>query len=141
MGVYDEPTALFAKHFVRSSCLCSVECGCGRVHFVTARGHGDYNEGELDRLKELAEAKPDKYIACENFDHIDVVYLSGDCTVVDCPCDRAVRVAAFLFNHADECASLLVDLLGRRATAFSEKERECRKLTTKLSLWPTVTVE
>jgi hypothetical protein len=127
---YNEIESLFAKHFVQSATLCSLECHCGRVHFVSARGHGDYAPEELERLKELAVAKPERYIEESDFDSIDYVQIQGHQIVMHCDCGRAAALAA------DQCAGLLVELLTQRARTAADKERNCRELSAKLSLWP-----
>ena len=55
-----------AFSIVASSCTAYCEA-CGRTFFVTSQGHGDYDEGELERLHNLAEEQPDKYIEVSAF--------------------------------------------------------------------------
>lgn len=133
---YDELESLFARHFVVGAALCSTDCACGRTHFVSARGHGDYAENELERLKELAASNPDKYVEETQFDHIDHATVRGvGSLVVDCPCQRAASLAGVVSQNAERFAAMLVDLLRNRAKDASETERRCIELAAKLSLF------
>jgi len=78
-----------SRAFGGLSSLCSVVCDCGRCYFVTARGHGDYEEGELDGYKAKAEEEPDKFIECWAFDSVDLVWIGGKELVVQCVCGTA----------------------------------------------------
>lgn len=103
----DDRRARFKSAFVNSGGLCDVECECGRIHFVSGRGHGDYNEGELDRLKRAAKIEPKKYIEHDLGESIDIAWLHGRQYVADCDCDYAGRIACFLEDHAEPIAKYL----------------------------------
>lgn len=65
---YTDQESDFAKAF--SSChasMCSVECDCGRVFFVSHPGHGDYEDGELKELT-LKSEMDQSYFECSEFD-------------------------------------------------------------------------
>ncbi len=91
----------------------TVECGfCGRTHFVS---NGDYDDGELERLREQAEAAPDKFIEHTECDYISCGQLDGVTAVHGCPCDKAARYERFIWEHR----SLIVDYLKRRAAELA----------------------
>lgn len=68
LGEYTEQQSRFYLSFSRGGTCCSDTCeACGRTYFITSQGHGDYNEGELESLREKAAAEPDKYIEVPDF--------------------------------------------------------------------------
>ena len=126
MPQFTDEESLFARHFRGSSPLCSVDCACGRTHFVTAEGHGDYEPGELEELKAKAAEEPARYIECWEYDHIDTVTVINKEVVMDCPCGTGTAHALFLARHADQCAALLLELMTARADKSEKFQRHCR---------------
>ncbi len=106
--LYTDQQSRFAKSFARSGTICSVECACGRVHFLSSSGHGDYEEGELAKLQQRAADDPEHFIEDTQFSSIDFCHIDGSQYVVACPCGKADIVAKWIESHADELADYLV---------------------------------
>ena len=106
-----EPSREFCAAVRDSGSCCQTECElCGRVYFCTGSGHGDYNEGELEGLKQKAAAEPDKYIAFE-WDVIETGYIDGRRVVVDCECHKLRRFEDWIWGHRN----IIIDYLTARA--------------------------
>ena len=94
-----------AFSIVASSCTAYCEA-CGRTFFVTSQGHGDYDEGELERLHNLAEEQPDKYIEVSDFGSVSMMYLpdsrSHKNVVIGCLCDPTKWLSEFIEGYAEE---------------------------------------
>jgi hypothetical protein len=105
---YTPEQARFARAFSRGATLCSAECqACRRIHFVSCRGHGDYEPGELEALKLRREKEPDKYVEWDTFDSIGLVNIEGKQLVVGCPCDPTKRLTTWIEHWADELTDYL----------------------------------
>jgi hypothetical protein len=96
MASYDMQMRRFAAAFVTGSTLCAVDCQCGRIHFTSARGHGTYDEGELEGLQMSARKHPDKYIEHADYDHVDYCHCFDMVIVPECPCGKAAMIARTL---------------------------------------------
>lgn len=131
---YNDLQSLFARHFVKSNTLCSVQCYCGRTHFVTAQGHGDYAPGELEGLRRAAGHHPEKYVESYLFDSIDYVFLRNEQVVVGCPCGTTDMLAAFLVEKHEDCGRFLVEFFHREADAADRKQQTYRQLAEQVEL-------
>lgn len=107
MPKYDDQQSRLSSSFNGHRTLTVQTCQCGRLHFVSADGHGDYEPGELEDLLAKAEAEPEKYVEEAEFDHIDAVYIEGWEIVPDCPCAAYKRYCDWIENHAEELAEYL----------------------------------
>lgn len=121
----DEESA-FDTAFSHLSTLCSTQCDCGRVYFVSCQGHGDYSEGELEELLGKAKAEPKKYFECHQFDRIDV-----DCFgfVIQCECGGSRKYIRFLENNR---AAIVTYMIERYAQLQKQQTEELER-TTKLN--------
>ncbi|HLC77530.1 MAG TPA: hypothetical protein VJH92_00205 [Candidatus Nanoarchaeia archaeon] len=64
----------------------SVDCElCDRTHFVNDEKAGDFEEGELERLRENYRQNPDKYVSHNGPEMISYGYLAGKQVVDGCP--------------------------------------------------------
>jgi hypothetical protein len=118
MPQYNDQQSRLAKAFSSGmSTSCSFQCACGRTHFVSAHGHGDYAPGELEQLQKSAKDNPAKFIEEWEFDTIDVAIIDGMHIVPDCPCGRYKSYCAFLEKYALEIRSYLV-------LYFADKRRQ-----------------
>lgn len=121
------------KAFCNSSTLCCQDCSCGRVHFVSCSGHGDYSPGELEELQRLAKEQPDKYIEEPDFDSIDFISIDGQQLVPDCPCKRAEKYAVFIERHAEPLADYLLRFFQERLIEAKMKAATAEQITTALA--------
>lgn len=84
------------KAFRAGTTCCVTTCQCGRVHFVSCPGHGDYDDGELEELLESASENPDRYVESAEYDTINWCRFNGRDFVPDCPCGYGDKVAELL---------------------------------------------
>jgi len=94
-----------AFHYSGASCVC--RCDCGIVHFVTADGHGDYDEGELEELLKKEEADPDKYVNWDVFNSIETFLFEEREYVIGCPCKNDIRVAEAIERNSERFVEYL----------------------------------
>lgn len=109
MMSYTDQQAILCSSFRERCCLCVMDCSCGRVHFTSAHGHGDYEEGELESLQKKAREQPNKYIEETMFDSIDSIFIDGKSIVVGCPCHEDIRYANWIDRHAIQLAKYLIE--------------------------------
>lgn len=82
----------FRDSFLGGGSYISQECMCGRVHFCSPNiSSGDFEDGEYERLKELQEKYPKKYIESE-YDCISYFDFGDNTIVWDCPCGNDLWV-------------------------------------------------
>lgn len=78
-------------------------CACGREHFEDSERAGDWDEGELEKLRAQADG-------VKVFAHRDGV-TSGLCNkihyVFGCPCDAYKKFEAFIWDHRRQIATYL----------------------------------
>lgn len=107
---YNEQQARFDWAFCCSGTCCDVTCEqCGRTYFVTSPGHGDYLEGELDRLRARSQAEPEKFIEVPDFSNIASIVLGGKQVVIGCVCDPTKNYTDWIESHAEELTEYLKD--------------------------------
>lgn len=128
---YTEQESRFARAFCDHAALCSVECACGRVHYVTAAGHGDYDTGQLEKLVELTKLQPRNYIAHATFSSIDVIECGGKPLVMQCPCERAKMLADFLDGHIDKVLDYVAAACDGKRQQLEQSLRAVRELVVK----------
>ena len=132
MTLYTDQQSRLVKAFCNSSTLCCQDCSCGRIHFVSAHGHGDYSPGELEKLQQLAKEQPEKYIEEADFDSIDFISIDGQQLVPDCPCKRAERYAVFIERHAERLADYLLRFFQEKLTEAKAKAATAERIKTAL---------
>jgi hypothetical protein len=94
-----------------------VNCQCGRTHFA---GGGEFEGGEIEELRLLAKEKPDDYIE-HNDDGYVGIDIDGLFLVCDCPCDRAGRYEAFIWEHREGITAYLTKrVVGQISAAVIE---------------------
>lgn len=107
---YTDQQSRMCRAFSYGGTLCSTTCqACDRTYFVTSPGHGDYDEGELENLRELAEQSPDKYIEVPDFDSVSTMTMPTDRkhVVVGCICDPTKALSEFIEANAEELTRYL----------------------------------
>lgn len=111
---------------IGGSC-CSAHCeACGRVYFVTSPGHGDYEEGELEELRENSEKYPGIYIEVWDFSYVSTMILphNGKTVVIGCVCDPTEQLSDFIEDNARQLTEYLAEYwMAERRTA----ERKARE--------------
>lgn len=72
-----------------------IDCGCGITYFAR---EPDWEKGEFEKWQARAKAEPAKYVETEDYSRwID---LDGFGVIVeDCPCDRAARAEALIWDN------------------------------------------
>lgn len=137
--MYNDQQSQFAKAFEGIRTMCVVDCQCGRIHFVSAAGHGDYSDGELERLLKLAEEQPDKYVNETTYDYIDAAFIDGKQIVPDCPCGQYKKYCDWIESHAQGLARYLIEHFKNRARRAESIKQESEKLTA--GLGQTLTIQ
>jgi hypothetical protein len=72
---------------------------CGRVHFATYDGGGDFEEGELEDLRKQADKEPDRYLEEGRYSSISFGYIDGKQAVWGCPCNLAKKYEDWIWGH------------------------------------------
>lgn len=116
---YDERMQRYVDTFKVSSTGCAVDCACGRIHFATAEGCGnyerDYEDGksELEYLLEQAEKDPEKYFP-HPYSYVDIVQADGE-RVPGRPCGRVEKIIGYLESNADMLVEFLTKFYGQKS--------------------------
>ena len=93
-----EATKEFLTVLSMGGCLVT-DCVCGRTHFAT---HDDqYDDGELERLRQMMVKEPNLYIEDSDSDTVHVATFRGVNYVVDCPCGRLASLEELLWDVKD----------------------------------------
>lgn len=80
----------FRNSFLGGGSFVSQECMCGRVYFCNPEiSHGDYEDGEYERYKELQIENPKKYIESE-YGCISYFNIGDNVIVWDCECGNDI---------------------------------------------------
>lgn len=98
---------------------------CDRVHFVS---EGEFDEGELEGLREKAKKHPEKYIENGTTDSIRWGYIDGKQAVYDCPCNGARRFEDFIWNHRQMVVSYLTRRSEDRLKRAKDEVASIKKL-------------
>ena len=126
LPVYSQTAAsdTFAYAFVTGGgCVC--ECVCGRVHYDWVNFY-DWEDGELEGLKEKSAAHPDDYIGHDYT--VETSDLDGRFYVVGCPCNGLYQYERFILNYS----SRISKFLSARAKEI-EREAEAAALAAQLA--------
>ena len=129
---YTDQQARFDAAFVVTSTCCSITCdNCGRTYFVTSPGHGDYEDGELDELRSLAEQKPGRFIEVSDYGSVSFVRWDKKQLVVGCVCDPTKRASELIECYAKELTTYLRAYWQAKrvkAEALERKAAECEAI-------------
>ena len=78
---------------------CVRICACDRTHFDICEGNGwDWEEGELEKLKQAADTEPDRFI--ESNGAVTAMTIDGCEFVMNCPCGYAAAAEQFIRKNA-----------------------------------------
>jgi hypothetical protein len=90
------PSEAFERAVDNSGAIVATCELCDRTHFVS---QGDFEDGELEELREKARLAPDKYIEDGRYDMLDIGYLDGKQVVLGCPCAKVANYEAWIWSH------------------------------------------
>jgi hypothetical protein len=89
--IKEEPSELFLDTVTNASSLVIMCELCGRVYFCS---EGDYEKGELSRLRRNAKRNPEGYIEVNDFTHWGQI--GGKQAVTECCCNMLSRYENFI---------------------------------------------
>lgn len=102
------PSDEFQQAWGTERTCISITCQlCGREHFTSGPGCGSYEDGEMEKLQQLAMEQPNKYVEDTEYGSIDFGYFEGKQAVVHCPCCRLVPVEKFVWANRREILAYL----------------------------------
>lgn len=78
------------------------DCACGRTNFIDSEDAGDWDEGELERLRELHREKPDQYVIDHGNDYVSISRVG---LIWNCPCGQSKRYEDMLTLYQSEILS------------------------------------
>ena len=108
LDAFTDQQARFDRAFCHGGTSCSTTCeACGRTYFVTSPGHGDYEPGEIERYRKLAEEQPDKYIEVADFCSVSDMDFEGRRIVIGCLCDPTKKYSEWIEKYASELTEYL----------------------------------
>jgi hypothetical protein len=129
MGMIPEPSEEFLEAFSEGSSGVIVECDfCGRVYFATD-DFGDFEEGELEELREKAKKEPDKYIEVDYF--TSRVAVAGKTYAWKCKCNMVRRYEDWIWSNRRQIVRFLKAKTERR---FKAAEDDYKAVQTHLKL-------
>ena len=99
-----EPSEEFIEAFRAGIGSIRAECEfCGRECFEDDEHAGDWEDGELEKLRERAQSQPDKCVA---MDTVSLGMLDGKRFVMGCPClaDKIRPYENFIWSHRRQIA-------------------------------------
>lgn len=86
---------------------CRMECNCGRTFFDDSSNDWDWEDGELESLRESALAQPDRVIGSTKGSSTSFVF-EGVWYVDSCPCtEKLKRYEDFILRNAVQIAAYL----------------------------------
>jgi hypothetical protein len=71
-------------------------CACGRVLFANSEDAGDWEDGELEGLRQKWEEKPDAVIGMNDSDTVSVSRLG---LIWGCPCGESIKHENYLIDN------------------------------------------
>ena len=92
------------------------DCGlCGRTVFEDDRHAGDWEEGELEGLRDKTEKEPDKYVGF-GARSVGTGYINNIQVVTNCPCNGLRPYENFIWNHR----RIISDYIAKRTKRIAE---------------------
>ena len=96
---------LFENIFHSGSSGCVRTCECGKTYFDGEDTTIDWEEGELEALREKAEKNPDMFLEVDF--SIPTIDIAGRQYIFDCSCNGADPYENFINDHASQIAEYL----------------------------------
>ena len=127
---YTDQQSRIDRAFSDGGSCCGAHCeACGRTYFVTSSGHGDYEEGELERLYELSRADPDKYIEVPDYSSVATMThpLTNQQVVIGCVCDPTLTLADFIERNARQLTKYLREFWKAKRVAAAARLEEAQQ--------------
>jgi len=88
---------------------------CGRTVFEDDERAGDWELGELERLRENADKEPDKYVGFTDRS-VGTGHIDGKQVVTNCLCNGLRRFENFIWSHRH----IIADYVAKRARRIAE---------------------
>lgn len=102
----EAPSNDFESAFTDSGSIV-VECEfCGRTHFCNREDAGDFEPGELERLREAQRESPGKVMGWD-CTSIGAVEIDGKRAAQCCPCRKIRRYEDWIWRHRTQIAEYL----------------------------------
>lgn len=123
----ESASPLFSDVFSLGISGCRGTCHCGREFFDNYNTGITWEDGELDRLHQLAREKPDRYFPCEG--SVSFIEIDGLQFVWGCKCGGAARYERFLIKNGTRIAKYLCERakqLEAEAKALSQSAASLR---------------
>lgn len=111
-----QPSEEFQEAFSSHGGGCYRNCECGRQYF-NGNGGWDWEEGELEHLRAMAEKDPDGYIELDY--SCGTMEIFGESIVYFCPCGRARGWESMLCADARSIA----EYLSKRGKRWKEEAK------------------
>ncbi len=105
-----------------------IDCSCGRTHFASRPGGGDWEEGELEDLRRKAKEKPDSYIEDPTYDYISWKCINNRPLIPGCPCQWEKKYADFIIGHRELIVLFLKACNEERKRAIPNMDAEIAAL-------------
>jgi len=119
----------FKEAFLGGGSYTQQECMCGRVHFCSPENSiGDFEDGEYDRLKQLQNKYPKKYIE-SNDDCISYLEMNGNPVIWDCPCGNDVWYENLVWDSRNSIMNYLKIRLGEMERQTWELSSNVKEIT------------
>ncbi len=129
---YTDQQARFDTAFAAMATCCSIKCdNCGRTYFVTSPGHGDYEDGELGKLRSRAAKEPERFIEVPDYSSVSFVHWAGKQLVIGCVCDPTKPTSDWIERYAEELTEYLRAYWQAKqvkARALKRKADECEAI-------------
>lgn len=100
-----ETSGQFDEAFACGMGSIHMECTCGRDHFEDDERAGDWEDGELERLRKEANKPNSKTIAHQG--SVSAIHIAGGARVRDCPCGWLHAFENLLWEQREEILTYL----------------------------------
>ena len=124
-GKLDKPSDEFLAALHDSSSLVSSCEFCGRTYFVDNENE-DWDEGELEGLRENARKNPDKYIATDEW--VERGILNGKEYVLGCSCNGARVYENFIWDNRELISKYISSRAKKEQREADENSRLARNI-------------
>jgi len=124
------PSDIFIETVTDSSGIVATCELCGRTLFEDDERAGDWNDGELERLRQRAKEEPDKVIP---MDIVRTGEIGGKHVITNCPCHGLRGYENFIWAHRHIIARYIAKKTEEIARAAYDDEAEAEFLKDNVS--------